>query len=89
MLMKASRRIDRFGLVAFVISPDSTQALVTESGGETLLLGLTDGHIDRLVPAMTRFEPAWRRPGEFTYLRNDAGRRDLVLAASALRPRMT
>jgi hypothetical protein len=65
-------------------SPDGTQVLVAGANSVGVLT-VADGSIEWLAQGITGFDnpqvplPAWRAPGEFTYVKHEGGRNELVL----------
>ena len=71
--------------VEFEVSPDSKQVLI-EGLDEDLVLTLATGQVERFPQrpsrSLTLPAPSWRAPSEFTYVRKDADRYELVLHAA-------
>jgi hypothetical protein len=70
--------------LVYTVSPDTSQVLFADKD-EVIRLSLADGAIERLPQGVTGFDgpqsplPAWRGKGEFTYVKNEAGRNEIVL----------
>ena len=71
-------------LALFEVSPDSRQVLFAGEG-EVLLLTLATGTIERFPQGDTGFDdpqlplPVWRTPGEFSFLKHEGSRNELVV----------
>lgn len=72
-------------LAFFAVSPDETEILIG-GGNDVPVLRLADGRVEHHAVPMVDSEnqknpplPAWRRDGEFTYLKSLPGRDELVL----------
>lgn len=68
-------------LAGFDLSPDETQILVADGEGRVWLLTLANQKVELISERANREDavaPAWRGPGEFTYLRKGDSRSELI-----------
>jgi hypothetical protein len=85
VLMEGGQPAHPAGFAALTAaSPDGTQVLLAGANAVGVLT-VADGGIEWLPQGVTGFDnpqmtlPAWRAPGEFTYVKNEGGRNELIL----------